>query len=116
MADNMQEVWLYLDDIRPAPEGWTLAKSAKEALEIARKGNVTRMSLDCDLGDAEYRGSIITKWTSHGETGIWFVEQIIKENLCPRRPPVIHSQNEQGKAEMKRLLSEYYRRQRFPIT
>ncbi len=42
---------LYLDDQRPAPSGWTLAKTADDAIEILRTGDVAELSLDYDLGD-----------------------------------------------------------------
>jgi hypothetical protein len=42
---------LYLDDHRPAPPGWTLARSAEEAISQLRSGTVTELSLDYDLGD-----------------------------------------------------------------
>lgn len=42
---------VYLDDQRPAPNGWTLARNADEAIALLRKGTVTELSLDYDLGD-----------------------------------------------------------------
>jgi hypothetical protein len=45
---------LYLDDQRPAPAGWTLARTADEAIHLLRLGGVTEMSLDYDLGDPHF--------------------------------------------------------------
>ena len=42
---------LWLDDIRPMPEGFThWAKTADEAIELLRTGEVTEISFDHDLG------------------------------------------------------------------
>jgi hypothetical protein len=42
---------VYLDDQRPAPPGWVLARTADEATALLRQGNVTDLCLDYDLGD-----------------------------------------------------------------
>lgn len=45
---------LYVDDIRPAPEGWTQARTVTEAIRfLARYGSeVTEISLDHDISYA----------------------------------------------------------------
>lgn len=45
---------VYLDDQRPAPQGWTLARTADEAIALLRQGEVTELSLDYDLGDPHF--------------------------------------------------------------
>lgn len=50
----MDALKLFLDDHRPAPEGWALARSADEAIELLRRGEVTDLSLDYDLGDPHF--------------------------------------------------------------
>lgn len=45
---------LYLDDQRPAPPGWDLARTSDDAIELLRTGNVVELSLDYDLGDPVY--------------------------------------------------------------
>jgi len=42
---------LWLDDLRPAPEGWVRCYWPEEVLEFIRGGEVTEISLDHDLGD-----------------------------------------------------------------
>jgi len=42
---------LWLDDLRPAPEGWVRCYWPEEVLEFIQEGNVTEISLDHDLGD-----------------------------------------------------------------
>ena len=43
---------IYLDDCRPAPEGYRLVKTARECIEALAAGGVKYLSLDHDLGDA----------------------------------------------------------------
>jgi len=45
---------LYLDDQRPAPPGWALARTADDAIALLRQGGVTELSLDYDLGDPHF--------------------------------------------------------------
>jgi hypothetical protein len=42
------KVWL--DDTRPAPEGWVHVYTPEEAIELLRGGAVEELSLDHDLG------------------------------------------------------------------
>lgn len=45
---------LWLDDVRPMPEGYQAhAKTAQEAIDILKREKVTHISFDHDLGDAE---------------------------------------------------------------
>jgi hypothetical protein len=54
---------LYLDDRRPAPPGWTLARSVDEAVRYLRQGTVTDLSLDYDLGDPHFgTGMDVLDW------------------------------------------------------
>jgi hypothetical protein len=46
----VSKINLYLDDMRPAPEGWVLVKTVAEAQEVIKLHNVQLMSLDHDLG------------------------------------------------------------------
>lgn len=46
-----ETVKIYLDDNRLAPVGWTLVRTADEAIAKLRQGDVTEVSLDYDLGD-----------------------------------------------------------------
>ena len=42
---------IYLDDVRPAPDGWILARWPSEVIDYIKTGKVTHVSLDHDLGD-----------------------------------------------------------------
>ena len=43
-------VRLWLDDVRPAPDGWTWCRSTADAKALMQAGPVEEMSLDHDLG------------------------------------------------------------------
>lgn len=58
MTDNIDarkpavaEVKIWLDDERPAPEGWTAVRWPQEAIDWLQTQRVTHISLDHDLGD-----------------------------------------------------------------
>ena len=53
LCAHLGPVFLWLDDVRPAPEGWVHVKTVEEAKGYLVKGNVQRASLDHDLGDDE---------------------------------------------------------------
>jgi len=55
-------VRIYLDDYREKPEGWTLAKTVEEAIELLENNEVTHISLDHDLGMDEKTGYALCKW------------------------------------------------------
>ncbi len=55
------KVWL--DDIRPAPEGWVRAFWPQDVIALLETGEVTHLSLDHDLGDDERgTGYGILRW------------------------------------------------------
>ena len=85
---------LWLDDVRPAPEGWVWKKSAKEALDAFRFSRdvsvgvemwakfssyvITEASLDHDLGGAP---SKLYNWLA--PTGYMLALQMAQEKLHP---------------------------------
>ena len=42
---------IYLDDLRPVPDGWVGATNYKEAIELIENNEWSEISLDHDLGD-----------------------------------------------------------------
>lgn len=50
---------LWVDDERPAPEGWVLAKTSAEAIEILGANEVTEMSLDYSLGRGDTGDNVL---------------------------------------------------------
>lgn len=53
---------IWLDDMRPAPEGWVHVKTAAEAIELLETEEVEAISLDNDLGDSEPEGYTVADY------------------------------------------------------
>jgi hypothetical protein len=89
----MINVWL--DDVRPAPDGWVWAKDATDCLMVLTRniGNVDMLSLDHDLGLAN--------------TGYDVAKGIVEyPELFPRRI-YLHTSNPVGRDNMYQLFSRY---------
>lgn len=84
---------LWLDDIRPAPEGWTWAKNANQAIMLLQSAEVEAISLDHDLGDGGGNGYEVAV----------FIERRASEGT---EPPIwrIHSANPVGVYKMRAAL------------
>ena len=89
------KVWL--DDVRPAPEGWVHVLWPQEAIKLLEKGNVTFISLDHDLGD-DRRG------TGY-DVLLWIEEAVVIQGF---KPPVItvHSANVSAKQKMLSAINK----------
>jgi len=82
---------LYLDDQRPAPEGWALVKTPEEAIELLKSNRVTHLSLDHDLGLSEDRTGYAVL--------LWIEQQCVEGDFVP--PSItIHTANAGAKARM----------------
>jgi hypothetical protein len=54
---------LYVDDTRLCPDGWALASTYEEAVEVLAGGQVTHLDLDWNLGQGRDRtGLSILEW------------------------------------------------------
>jgi hypothetical protein len=86
---------LWLDDVRPAPEGWIWVRTAWDAIEQLSRGSVVEVSLDHDLGGPENgTGQHVASW-------------IEAEAFHARIKPVvwkIHSANPIGAERMRIAL------------
>lgn len=95
-AASTGHIKVYLDDLRPCPEGWIPAKNVNEAIIIIHNHYGTfDVSLDHDLGDGNKDGTHLIKW---------FVDQ--------RRYPenaLIHSANPVGRKNLTFDLENMYR-------
>jgi hypothetical protein len=101
MVANMK---LYLDDLRPTPEGWTQAYTAPEAIKILETGQVVVLSLDHDLGEPESEvgtGYTVITWLEEKAAfGEWAV---VPEKI------VVHSANPVGIAKMNAAIASIAR-------
>ena len=85
---------LYVDDVRQAPEGWQLAKTAGTAIAILMRETIEELSLDHDLGDPE-------AGTGY-DVIVWLEEKAFSGNW-QHVPPVIwvHSANPIGRQRIQ---------------
>ncbi|GHG25905.1 MULTISPECIES: cyclic-phosphate processing receiver domain-containing protein [Amycolatopsis] len=56
---------LWVDDLRPAPPGWTWAKSSAEAIAFLRDGEFAALSLDHDLGGEDTTRPVVLWLCEH---------------------------------------------------
>jgi len=84
---------LWLDDKRPPPEGWTLARTYVEAITLLHTGWVVRASLDYDLIPPD-KGIDVVNW-------------MIQNQIWPKEKPAIHSANPIGAARMAILIDRH---------
>jgi hypothetical protein len=98
---------VWLDDVRPAPEGWVRAYTACEAIALLEGGDVVEVSLDHDLGDEATCG------TGY-DVATWIEEQVALHGFEPPKL-AIHSANVVGRERMQRAIESIERlRQRAP--
>jgi hypothetical protein len=97
-------VKIYLDDIRPAPIGYELAKNYHDMIEFLSShyndGAIEEISLDHDLGEEDLTGYDVL---------IWIEEQVFNNNY---KPPKIklHSANPVGMYRMSQVVDSISRR------
>lgn len=101
----MEKVKIYLDDVRPCPKGWVLAKTAWECIDLLQKCNgfTIALSLDHDLGDeSNGTGYDVVKWIEERQhdTPVYYITPSII---------TIHSANPVGIAKMKAGIESIYR-------
>lgn len=84
---------IWLDDIRPAPEGYTWCKSVNEVKAlIENNSTIVELNLDHDLGD----------YAKDGGDGIKLLDWL--EETERSFPIHIHSMNPVGVANMRRII------------
>lgn len=90
---------IWLDDMRPAPDGWVWVRTVEEAIELMSSGEVVEASLDHDLGDGEQEGYRLVLWMAENDT--W-----------PTGFVSVHSSNPPGAERMCGVIERYggYRR------
>ncbi len=99
----MKSVKIWLDDIRPTPEGYISCKSVnecKEAITNFEKEGIELEVIDCDhdLGD----------YFTEGGDGIALIDWLIERDIM--YPIEFHTANPVGRANMQRAIEAYYRR------
>lgn len=85
---------LWIDDIRPAPEGWVWAKTAVNAIAIISAGQVEEISFDHDLGENVASGYAVASW----------LERMIYIDQLDLPKWHIHSANPVGRENISRAM------------
>lgn len=115
-------VRVWVDDNRPAPEGWVWTKTAEEAKVRLLTGDVEELSLDydldspecpvcdfrCGLRDAGQCGHACQCHRAGDENGQHLVEWMERWGCWPRQKPVVHSTNGHGGESMKAIIERAY--------
>ncbi|WP_245719496.1 cyclic-phosphate processing receiver domain-containing protein [Paenibacillus tianmuensis] len=84
---------VYLDDLRPCPKGFTLARSVEQCIDLMTAGSVNILSLDHDLGLGKASGYDLVKY-------------MVEKNLYAKEI-IIHSANPIGRHLMWTLLQKH---------
>lgn len=92
MVEKEWPIYIWLDDIRPNPEGWVWAHSVNEAIELFENNIVHYLSLDHDMGGAP------------GGDGVALVDWMTDNRVWPERGVVIHSMNPVGRRVMMQQI------------
>jgi len=89
---------LWLDDMRPEPEGWTRARSVYEAIELITSGvEIEFASLDHDLG----------YFAGDGGNGVKLTDWMAEFDGFPTRGLRVHSSNPIGVQQMLATVDRY---------
>ena len=110
---------LWLDDIRPAPEGWLLVKTVSQAQDAIQKAlrspeGFEEASLDHDLGTCDEcvaASTIVLVQTincAHNGTGYDLVTWMAQYGLWPKVKPLVHSWNPSGKKAMEAMIERHF--------
>ena len=105
---------LWLDDNRPAPEGWVHVTTVHEAIALIKSGQVQKASLDHDLGlcspCVERYKQLDAKPARNCTcmTGYKLCLWMADNNKWPKEKPTVHSANPVGKFAMEAIIERYW--------
>ena len=108
-------VRLWLDDLRPAPEGFTWCRTVEEAKAVLLAGGVLEASFDHDLDLCPICRGEGAAPCPHDTTGYDLVRWLVEEaeangrNLWPATKPRVHSANPVGATAMRQMIERYWR-------
>jgi len=97
------KVWL--DDRRPAPEGWTWVTTVTAAIDLLQAGDVEEISLDHDLGLIDASGREQTGY----DVLLWIEEHVATVGMVPPKLAV-HSANASAHERMQRAVEAIEKR------
>ncbi len=87
---------LYVDDVRPAPAGWRLARTVEQAVHLLETESVEELSLDYVIG-------------VYPENNFSPVARHVARMPADRRPKTVylHTSSLQGARELQGILEGY---------
>jgi hypothetical protein len=95
-------VKLYVDDLRPCPQGWDLARNFHEAIVMLSSENYDEVSLDHDIasfyGNKEMTGRDILNWLIARKLDGMHTPSVVR----------VHSANPVGCATMEADIQRYW--------
>ena len=96
---------LYLDDVRPTPEGYVRCYWPSEVLQHLLSGLVEEVSLDHDIGDADAAKAENRKERTGMDVLTWIQKQVVQK-LAGFTPPVmkVHSNNAAAIRDMATVI------------
>jgi hypothetical protein len=96
----MKKINLYVDDLRNCPEGFVIARTMEEAIEIMQKESIHILSLDHDLGEKD--GKLLP-------TGYDLVKYFCENGMYADKI-YLHTKNPVGRDNMYETLKAAQRR------
>lgn len=102
---------LFLDDLRPCPEGWVYCRWPVEVIRllILAPDNVIHVSLDHDLGDADAAKAEGRKEITGNDVVLWIEERVHTDPTFNPPRLTIHSDNGPGIDRMRQGLQSINR-------
>ena len=89
-TQNKPKIHLYMDDWRPCPDGFALARTGEECLLLLQECEVGILSLDHEMGPGELSGSEVAA-------------RIVANGTFPREI-YLHTSSEYGRRSMYQTL------------
>lgn len=89
-TENRPKIHLYMDDWRPCPQGFALARTGEECLTLLQECEVGILSLDHEMGHGEPSGSEVAA-------------RIVANGTFPREI-YLHTSSEYGRRSMYEIL------------
>ena len=99
-----QHVRVWLDDRRPAPEGWVHVRTPEEAIELLRSGEVEELSLDHDLGL-----DVGARERTGYDVLLWLEREVAAGRARPPRVMTVHSGNVGAVGRMEEAIESIRR-------
>ena len=107
---------IWLDDVRPAPDGWIHVKTVDEAIKYLLTGQVDYISLDNDLGHAKnacddcqyHHDNCDCDCHALNPEGYTLVDWMEANNIWPRYKPLVHTDNPYRAEYMNGVIRYYF--------